>query len=39
MRVLFLGEFSGLYKYIVEGLTANGIDVDLYANGDHWKKD
>lgn len=38
MRVLFLGEFSGLYKYIVEGLRENGIDVDWYANGDHWKK-
>lgn len=38
MRVLFLGEFSGLYKYIVEGLKEIGIEVDWYANGDHWKK-
>lgn len=38
MKVLFLGEFSGLYKYIVEGLKKNNFEVDWYANGDHWKK-
>lgn len=38
MKVLLLGEFSGLYRYLKEGLLKIGVDVFLAANGDSWKK-
>lgn len=39
MRVLLLGEFSSLHRYLKEGLQElGGIEVELYANGDGWKK-
>lgn len=38
MRVLLLGEFSGFFKYLKEGLEKNGVEVDWYAGGDGFKK-
>ena len=38
MRILLLGEFSGLYKNLKEGLQELGYDVHLAANGDGWKQ-
>lgn len=39
MKVLLLGEFSSLHRYLKEGLQElGGIDVKLFANGDYWKK-
>lgn len=37
MKVLLLGEFSSLHKYLKEGLEKNGVEVKLIANGDGWK--
>lgn len=37
MKVLLLGEFSGLYRYLKQGLLELGIDTTLAANGDLWK--
>ncbi len=37
MKVLLLGEFSSLHKYLKEGLIANGHQVQLISNGDNWK--
>lgn len=38
MKILLLGEFSGLYKNLKEGLLELGHTVTLSANGDSWKK-
>lgn len=38
MKVLLLGEYSSLHKYLKEGLIKNGHHVRLYSNGDGWKK-
>lgn len=39
MRVLLLGEFSSLHKYLKEGLMSiPGIEVTLASHGDGWKK-
>ena len=38
MKVLLLGEFSGLYKYLYDGLKEIGVDVIWASNGDGWKK-
>lgn len=38
MKVLLLGEFSGFYKYLSEGLRENGHDVKWYAGGDGFKQ-
>ena len=39
MKVLLLGEFSSLHRYLKEGLQElGGSDVKLFANGDSWKK-
>ena len=39
MKVLLLGEFSSLHRYLKEGLQELGeIDVKLFANGDSWKQ-
>lgn len=39
MKVLLLGEFSSLHRYLKEGLRELGnIEVTLLANGDSWKK-
>lgn len=38
MKVLLLGEFSGLHRYLKEGLQELGIDTYLAANGDGWKQ-
>ncbi len=38
MRILLLGEFSGLFKNLKEGLLELGHDVKLGSNGDKWKK-
>lgn len=39
MKVLLLGEFSSLHKYLKEGLkTTDGIEVFLLSQGDGWKK-
>ena len=38
MKVLLLGEFSSLHRYLKEGLQELGIDARLFANGDGWKK-
>lgn len=38
MRVLLLGEFSSLHRYLKEGLEAVGTETVLLSNGDSWKK-
>jgi len=38
MRVLLVGEFSGLHRYLKEGLNAIGVDAVLVSNGDGWKE-
>lgn len=37
MRILLLGEFSGVHKNLKEGLNELGYEVCLAANGDGWK--
>lgn len=37
MKILLLGEYSGVYKNLKEGLLELGHDVKLCANGDAWK--
>lgn len=36
--MLLLGEFSGLYKNLSDGLREIGMDVTWASNGDGWKK-
>lgn len=39
MKILLLGEFSALHKFLKEGLLKlGGHEVTLIANGDGWKK-
>jgi glycosyltransferase involved in cell wall biosynthesis len=38
MRILLLGEFSGLHKNIKEGLAFIGHDVTIASSEDGWKK-
>ena len=38
MKVLLLGEFSGFYTNLKDGLRELGATVTLAANGDGWKK-
>lgn len=38
MKVLLLGEFSGFYLNLKQGLQELGVDVTLAANGDGWKQ-
>lgn len=38
MKVLLLGEFSGFFINLKNGLISNGINCLLAANGDGWKK-
>lgn len=38
MKVLLLGEFSGLYKNLRAGLEKNGVEVEWYAFQDGFKK-
>ncbi|WP_165249306.1 glycosyltransferase family 4 protein [Adlercreutzia sp. ZJ141] len=38
MRILLLGEFSGLYKNLKHGLIELGHEVTLLADGDGWKQ-
>jgi len=38
MKVLLLGEFSGFFKYLKEGLEKQGVVVRWYADGDGFKK-
>lgn len=38
MRILLLGDFSSLHRYLKEGLQHLGYDVTLVSNGDGWKK-
>ena len=39
MRVLLIGEFSSLHKYLKEGLLELGqMDVTLVSNSDGWKE-
>ncbi|MBF7097818.1 glycosyltransferase family protein [Alkalibacter mobilis] len=37
MRILLLGEFSGFYKNLKEGLQELGHEVDAVSSGDGWK--
>lgn len=38
MRIMLLGEFSSLHKYLKDGLKENGYkDVTIASNGDGWK--
>jgi hypothetical protein len=37
LKVLLLGEFSGLHKNLKEGLEVNGVKTTLAASGDGWK--
>lgn len=39
MKILLLGEFSSLHKYLKDGLKSiEDVDVVLYSQGDGWKK-
>ena len=38
MKILLLGEYSSLHRYLKEGLCAHGHEVHLIADGDGWKK-
>ncbi len=38
MRVLLLGDFSGVHRYLKEGLIKNGVQVTLLSDEDGWKK-
>ena len=38
MKILLLGEFSGFYNNLFEGLRELGHEVDLIANQDGWKR-
>ena len=38
MKILLLGEFSGFYNNLREGLISLGHEVDLISSGDGWKK-
>ncbi len=38
MKVLLLGEFSGYFTNLKKGLSELGVDCDLAADGDGWKK-
>lgn len=38
MKVLLLGEFSSLHKYLKEGLLELGVEVKFGSDGDVWKK-
>jgi hypothetical protein len=38
MKVLLLGEFSGLHNNLKDGLLSLGCDVTLASTGDSWKK-
>ncbi len=37
MKILLVGEFSGLFKNLKEGLVALGHDVTIASQGDGWK--
>ncbi|WP_198334969.1 glycosyltransferase family protein [Psychrobacter namhaensis] len=37
MKILLLGEFSGLHKNLKEGLEEVGHEVDIASSGDGWK--
>ena len=37
MKILLLGDYSAVNKYLKEGLVALGCDVTLASNGDSWK--
>lgn len=38
MKIILLGEFSSLHKYLKDGLQELGVETILAANGDGWKK-
>lgn len=38
MKILLLGDFSGLHKNLKEGLEILGHEIDLVSFGDGWKK-
>ena len=38
MKILFLGEFSSLYKNLKEGLLELGHEAVVASYGDGWKK-
>jgi len=38
MKILLVGEFSGFYLNLKQGLQELGMDVTLAANGDGWKE-
>lgn len=38
MKVLLMGEYSGFYLNLKQGLQELGVDVTLAANGDGWKQ-
>lgn len=38
MKVLLVGEFSGFYLNLKQGLQELGVEVTLAANGDGWKQ-
>ena len=38
MKVLLIGEYSSLHKYLKEGLKSIGVDVTLASGKDAWKK-
>ena len=37
MKILLMGEFSGFYLNLKQGLQELGAEVTLAANGDGWK--
>ena len=38
MRILLLGEYSGFFSNLKNGLRANGVECYLASSGDGWKK-
>ena len=38
MRILLIGEYSGLHNSLKEGLEKNGHEVTLIGSGDGFKK-
>lgn len=38
MKILLLGEYSGIFRNLKEGLFALGHDVKIASRGDNWKK-
>jgi glycosyltransferase involved in cell wall biosynthesis len=38
LKVLLLGEYSGLHNYLKDGLQHHGVEADVASDGDAWKQ-